>query len=426
MLNSFFRKVGNYLAGFSDNERPPETPHGHEKHRNLIAQAQRIASSRRSQGGKLLAGSIQFLNLEQIKRELGGNWGRTSRVAYNIVEQTLSKKLSVEDSYAKHSDEMFVLCFGSTDRQVVEARMGEIVEEIKQSLSRSGGEAFRIAHDVADIAFVDAAEDTILDTIANSLRQVRKEAETAASVWREHLLRNAGIRYKPVWLPQKKLVAIHRAVLDDETGRRTMQRLSSLTSADDMLAVLFELDCLILGRAASGLHDLISNGGQTQLIVPVNFNSMNIPARRKRYLKLCEDIPTAYRRFLLFEIGNIPAGTPGGRIMELAVSLKAYAHGILIESSPAAAVDLVERAGSAIIGVSTHVDQLCGPASDAGARLRRFVTDMKARNLSAVLHGVNTAELVQAAADAGVTYMDGPAVADLTRLLKTRYRWNIG
>lgn len=38
----------------------------------------------------------------------------------------------------------------------------------------------------------------------------------------------------------------------------------------------------------------------------------------------------------------------------------------------------------------------------------------------------NGGELVQAAAAVGVTYMDGPAVADLTRVLKTYYRWNIG
>jgi hypothetical protein len=131
-------------------------------------------------------------------------------------------------------------------------------------------------------------------------------------VWREHLLRTASIRYKPVWSPSKKVVALHRAVLDEDTGRRTMQRLSSLSSVDEMLTVLFELDCLILGHAASGLHDLVGNGGRTQLIVPVNFNSLNLGTRRKRYLKLCADIPSAYRRFLLFEICDIPPEKQSG------------------------------------------------------------------------------------------------------------------
>jgi hypothetical protein len=175
------------------------------------------------------------------------------------------------------------------------------------------------------------------------------------------------------------------------------------------------------------LHDLVGNGGRTQLIVPVNFNSMNVSSRRKRYLKLCEDIPPAYQRFLLFEIRNIPSGTPGGRILDLAVSLNANAHGTLIETSLASAADLVGSAGSAIMGAAIHADQLLGPATDEIiARLKRFVTEVRSRNLRAFLHGANTPSLVQIALAAGIDYMDGASIANLTRELKTLYPWKVG
>ena len=311
MLNSIFRKAGKYLIGLSERKTATEAPRGPDRSRQFSEQARRIASNQGPKDRKLLAGSIRFLDLEQIKRELGANWGQASAAAYGIVEDTIRKHLSADDSYAKHGPDMFVLCFASTNRQAVEARMCDIAGEIKQTLSTSKGEAFRVAHDVEDVIFVDGDEVPLIDTIANSLRRVRDEAENAAKMWREHLLRTACIRYKPIWSPSKRVVALHRAVLDEDTGRRTMQRLSSLSSVDEMLTVLFELDCLILGHAAAGLHDLVNGGGRTQLIVPVNFNNLNLGARRKRFLKLCADIPSAYRRFLLFEICDIPSGNTG-------------------------------------------------------------------------------------------------------------------
>ena len=138
------------------------------------------------------------------------------------VERVLcpsGRKLSADDVYARHGEEMFVLCFASADREAVEGCMRDIVEEIKRALSKSKSDAFRISHDVAEVVFVDSDESPLLDTIANSLRQVRGEAENAARVWREHLLRIASIRYKPVWTPSRKVVALHRAVLDEDKRR---------------------------------------------------------------------------------------------------------------------------------------------------------------------------------------------------------------
>jgi len=258
MLNSIFRKAGKYLIGLSESKPRAEAPRAPDPGREFSEQARRMASSRGTKDRQLVAGSIRFLDLDQIKRELGVNWGQASAAAYRVVEDTIRKHLSTDDSYARHGQDMFVLCFANASREAVEALMCDIAEEIKRTLSMSESNAFRVAHDVEDVIFADGDEVPLIDTIANSLRRVRDEAENAAKMWREHLLRTASIRYKPVWSPSKKVVALHRAVLDEDTGRRTMQRLSSLSSVDEMLTVLFELDCLILGHATSALHDLVS------------------------------------------------------------------------------------------------------------------------------------------------------------------------
>lgn len=205
-----------------------------------------------------------------------------------------------------------------------------------------------------------------------------------------------------------------------------MQRLSALANVDELLALVFELDCMILGRATTGLHDLVSTGGRTQLIVPINFSSLTARGQRTRYLKLCEAIPPAYRRFLLFEIYNIPPGTTGARILDLVVPLNPFAHGTLIEVSAHSAIAIADTAGSAILGVVTRADQFFESGAEAQSRLGRFVRQLQAKRLRVLLNGVNTAQLLRIAVGAGVDGMEGLSVADTTSELKSVYSWKVG
>jgi hypothetical protein len=81
MLNSILRKAGKYLIGLSDRKPANEAPRGPDQGRQFSDQARRISSSRGQNDRKLLAGSIRFLDLDEIKRELGVNWGRASAAA---------------------------------------------------------------------------------------------------------------------------------------------------------------------------------------------------------------------------------------------------------------------------------------------------------------------------------------------------------
>jgi GGDEF domain-containing protein len=185
MLNSIFRRAGKYLIGLSERKPATEAPREPGRSRQFADQATRIASSHSSKDRKLLAGSIRFLDLDEIKREIGLNWQEVSATVCRIVEDTIAKNLSDDDIYARHGEDMFVICFASVDREAVERRMRDISDEIKRALSRSKSGAFRVAHDVADVIFVDSDEDPLIDTIASSLRQVRDEAENAARVGSE-------------------------------------------------------------------------------------------------------------------------------------------------------------------------------------------------------------------------------------------------
>ena len=78
MLNSIFRKAGKYLIGLSDRKPAHEAPRGPDQAGQFPDRVRRISSTRGPNDRKLLAGSIRLLDLDEIKRELGVNWGQAS------------------------------------------------------------------------------------------------------------------------------------------------------------------------------------------------------------------------------------------------------------------------------------------------------------------------------------------------------------
>ena len=139
-----------YLIGLSERKPATEAPRAADAGRQFSDQARRIGSSHGPNDRKLLAGSIRLLDLDEIKRELGVNWGQASAAAYRMVEDRSGGILPRTTSMQTRQD-MFVLCFASADREIVEARMRDIAEEIKCAFSSGQSETFHVAHDAAAV-----------------------------------------------------------------------------------------------------------------------------------------------------------------------------------------------------------------------------------------------------------------------------------
>jgi hypothetical protein len=152
-----------------------------------------------------------------------------------------------------------MLCFGAGDRQRAEATTNAIYQEIKGRLHLEFPDAgVRVGYAVAELdrKALQTDDTRLLDSIAAELRRIGQEAEHAARAWRQHLLSHATISFGPVWDPHRQAVDLYRVLLDIETGQRALTRLKALSSTDDMNQVLFDLDCLMLGRATKALHEM--------------------------------------------------------------------------------------------------------------------------------------------------------------------------
>ena len=437
MFRTALRTMGKYLIALSTPQAEPRrspparpvppgpSPNDFERKTRHLAEARKAAAI----GGTpttMVAGSVQFVGMDEIKRSLGAAWQSVADVAFAIAEETIRKHLSEQDAFRRRGEETFILTFATTNKVEAEAKTRAIVQDIRDLLAERTPEAkLELDHTVTEVdwAIVESGPESIIDSIALALRKVREEAAIAATVWRHHLIQNAAIRYSPIWNPGKRLVASYRILLDDETGKHAFQRLGAVSSPEDLRLVLFELDCLMIGRAVQALHGLLDRGGKAQLLIPVNYSTLNDRLHREQYMKLCLDVPQSYKKFVLFHLHGPMSGTPAGRIIDIGLALKLHAQGVLVDL-PIDPARVQEFAGTSFHGVSINAKSLATPVLEATQRLGRLVAAARAVGLKVFVHGADTVGFAEAAVNARADYIEGRGIAMPAAEPKTAYQWN--
>src|SRR3546814_6351486 len=79
----------------------------------------------------------------------------------------------------------------------------------------------QVDHTVAELKWADidnGGAESVAETIARALRQLRERAEAAARAWRNELVRTAGIRFAPIWHSARGAVTGYRALLNAQPG----------------------------------------------------------------------------------------------------------------------------------------------------------------------------------------------------------------
>lgn len=417
-IRTAVKKLGNKLLALTADTTPPARPNANP--------SRSFSEMRTASSPTVVAGSIQLLGMSEIKQRLGVRWNAVADIAFRIAEQSIQRHISAEDAYQRYGGETFLLCFASPDKAHAEVTTRSIAEEIATLLTEQTPQIpLRVDDTVAEVEWADidkGQEEPIAELIARELHQLRERAEASARAWRNELVRTAGIRFSPIWSPPRRVITGYRTMLNEQTGALVLQRLDSVTTPEELKSTLHELDCLTVGRAITALDRLLLSGGMAQMLVFVNFNSLSTRAMREKYLDLCRDIPNHYKRFLLFEVHGAPHGTPVSRVLEIALALKPYSHGVLVEM-PANGGHLQDLAAARLFGLSVDAKSLPANVAQATTVLTRLVSAAAALNLKVFVHGAHTMGVLDAAQQARADYVEGRAVALPMAEPKTAYRW---
>ena len=381
------------------------------------------ADVRQGKPATIVAGSVQFVGMEEVKRSLGPKWPSVAGIAYAIAEDSIRKHLTEQDAFGRHNEDTFIISFATLDKAEAKAKANAIVEEMRILIAEQAPEAgLSVDQTVADIEWSDAETQSIIDSIAAVLRKVREEAKAEAANLRSQFIREVGISYSPVWMPTSRVVLSYRVLIESEVGRHAFQRLTEVCTPEELKAVLFELDCVVIGRAVDALHRLVVRSGRAQLIIPVNFSTLDERSRREQYLSLCRDVQPSYKKLLFFHLQGVPQGVPPTRLSDITRALQPQGRGVLVDL-PSLSPKAFDIIGASLHGIVIAGKSLPRSVLEATQRLTRLALDARESGLKVFVLGADTVGSVEAGTAAQVDCIEGRGIAPPRNEPKSAFQW---
>ncbi len=214
----------------------------------------------------------------------------------------------------------------------------------------------------------------------------------------------ADFTYLPIWDLRSKLLSTYACLACDEVVAEAL-----VTGFPLSTAAKAEQDLRKAVHAFELLDDLVRNLFQLFLSTTVHADTLMDPSTRRSYLSVVRDVPERLRRFLAFEIIDVPAGIPSSRLAEFAAFLKPFSGAVLVEVDPE--LNLVKKcAGIGIHAVGIRLSRSCRRDGGVLQRIERLAVAAEECKLWTYTYGAQSSSEVIAAAAAGIRYVSGDRV----------------
>jgi hypothetical protein len=373
-----------------------------------------LASADGGQPDSFVAGSLQLVGLEDIRENLGARWEAIANRAREIAELELQQELDIADFYRPYDDTSYLVCFSNLEQPDADRKAREIASSIRAKLAQQFPDIARIDgvdHFVAAVTRTSLAGDDggIADRLYGTLQHMKQEAEATARQVRATIIRDFQVQYSPIWHTAKQVVILNRCQLDMASGCGTLAQFQALADPLQLKRVLAELDLLLLTKSLESLHAMLRSRRGSGFVVPVTFRTVDDPITRGEYVHLVSLIPDTYRKYIILEVCSIPEAARAVQLHRMISLTRNLAKGIAVEfevNDHRLPDFLVEGAWAASVnlsGANSMDPQLA-------VQLRRFAATAQATHTRTFAHGANSIGLALAALEAGINYVDGPAI----------------
>lgn len=388
---------------------PPRTRHGLDP-RHLGEFARRIEAFRKcymAQPGYRELGSLQILELGEIRQRFGRRWESVREKAFPIIETCLARRLGPEDLYLVVDEErVWVLAIGAR-RQEVETRGRLAAAEITERLLGTipGGVAVRLktmlfdfAHGLAGVASVVQLEQRI-----EAFGQAIDAAERKAFL--EHAAR-LQVGFRPtVRLRTGRVVAGQAVALAAGPDGRLVP-VASIWPRSINGVLDAELDNWLLARAGEALGRAAAP--RAGVILPVHYETLAAPHLREPYLLRLRQLPASAGRRLILELVDLPPGLPQARVRDLTAYVGPLCIGLAARlGHDAGSGEHLE--GTGIRGVSLDLATV-GSDEVAATTLQRLAGVARKHGMRSLVTGVASARSAERAREVGIDYANGEAI----------------
>ena len=362
-----------------------------------------IAISPEKMEGRLFA-----LSLDGYRARFGNTWGYIGEKAIKTTKATLREKLTGVDIVAPVNDGIdFIVMIGGGPKREAPATAFKIDQAVMFAVT---GE---------DVTY-DAKADTLRFRPLSYLdlqRAVPQDAKTQIDL--ESELADGGEEEDDGFPTAddiiSKIAFTPRPVHELERGSLAMHRLTPMssmfgegTSGNDLLGgfddpkLRAKLDLRALRSSRDLVKDLFARKSQETVLIPVGFETLANAYTRGLLIKLAQRYPVPVRRFLVFELTDIPNGLAQSRFSEIIGILKPFGAGTMLRL-PLTFKDFRDISEVGATGV------VCDAPFAASDEAVSFCDGARAHGLRLCFGGMADKATVKTARSMGIDLGYGPA-----------------
>ena len=379
--------------------------------------ATRVHSLLAGEGEKapsIMGGTLELVGLDDVRRALGRTWPTLAAQVGELAERVLKANLRTEDFYRPHGSSSFLICFVGLGEADARRRARSIADSIKWEIVRSFPS---IAPEIAPEQFVAPLDRKLLqgdggsfvDKLVQHLLTLRKDAERTISRFRLPLLRRSKLTFTPAWHATRSVTAFNRSMLDSWTQSDLKENYRAHMEDFEYQRVIAEFDYVTLTRSLRAFYKMLKVGKVVPLLVPVSYRTLSHPDSGANYRRLLETMRPAHRSLLAIEVNDVWQDIDPATVLKTIDPIAPAVRWLAVE------VDLVDPrlpalASAKLWALATDLRSRKSTDPTLGPQLRRFRALAAGGGLNTLVHGASSIGLALSAAEAGATYIDGPAI----------------
>jgi len=356
-------------------------------------------------------GSLQILDIEQIRLRFGRRWASVREKAYQIIEGTLHKRLGAHDLYVLvDADHYFVFLTGAP-RAEAEVHGRLIAAEITGRLcgTMPGGAAVRLK--TIQFDFVQGFTGvTGLTQLRERVESVGRTIDVAELKLIQDNIDRLQLLYHPIINPKKRLISAYQGVAlrrgPDGPG------LPAETLCPDSVNGVFdaELDKWTIRQAGAALETTSHKHTRRPagLLLPLHFETLASMRLRQPFLAECRRLPETAGQRLVLEVHGLPPALVQSRVRELMGYIRPFCAHIVVRLM-ADAIHAAHLESTGVDGISLDAAPLAAEAEATHRTLAELTATARSAGMRGLILNARDLAIGQSALKVGADYISGDA-----------------
>lgn len=386
----------------------------------------------------LARGCVNVIGIEPVQEKLGPRWARMQEHIHDRVEKYIARQLTASEYQFRVSETQYIVSMPEESAHSAQLRCFRILEEIlttllgrftleqvkiKAIIGSDGEFLLSKVVDTAALARAAAAAATPKPDPVRKGNVLAFSPPTRSTITVDEKDLHLQFEFHPVWDLRREAItsfSLHTVV-------ETNQSRASNAKTIDRTQLTAEESAAIDIAASEHGSDILNYllGRQTQFILhlPCGYETLANSRTRQRFLDTVKRLSPELRRYVAFELVDLPVGIPQSRISALTAMLKPFGRGVLANVRPTRS-ELLTFHGCGLGGLTLDLQALDLREDEMFERIGLFRDLGHIACDRLIAHGVTTRSLAIACWALGLTHMSGPAVEPAVAIPRRMHRFN--